>query len=103
MSQPADAIVIEKKMTLTAAEFAKSMAAFVGEQVQIVNGRARVSTGENGSVAEVTYVPLPSRRIGGGLLELPQALVTITLAGMGALDAEAFVRRFDIAFQRGGG
>lgn len=98
---------VEKMMTLSAGEFANSLAAFAGPDLAIVDGRATFSLGElgfagNDGSAEITYKPLPPRRV-GGLLELPQARVTITLAGVLPADAQAFLRRFDIAFQRGGG
>lgn len=106
---------IEKTMTLSAGEFAKSMAAFAGADVVIEDGRARIPVAGSGGdgdaaassqapgVAEIAFHALPPRRIGGGLLELPQARVTITLEGVEAAHAQAFLRRFDIAFQRGGG
>lgn len=94
--------VIEKIMTLSAGEFAKSLCAFAGGDVAFVDGRARLGVGDEGGVAEIAYAPLPPRRV-GGLLELPQARVTITLTGVSPSAAQAFLRRFDIAFQRGGG
>lgn len=39
----------------------------------------------------------------GGLLALPRAKVTLTFQDVAAADRTAFLRRFDIAFQRGGG
>lgn len=89
-------------MTLSAGEFAKSLAAFAGADVVIADGRVTLCWDGNGGVAEVTYEPLPPRRV-GGLLELPQAKVTIAFTGFPTADAEAFLRRFEIAFQRGGG
>ncbi len=94
--------VIEKIMTLSAAEFAKSMSAFVGTEATITDGRAHIAVGEEGGMADITFVPLPPRRI-GGLLELPQARVILRLSGVSAAEAADFCRRFDIAFQRGGG
>ncbi len=95
-------ITHEKTMTLSVREFANSLAAFAGTDVTITDGRATIGVNESGGWAEITYHPLPARRV-GGLLELPQARVTIMLTGVPATDAEAFLRRFDIAFQRGGG
>ncbi len=93
---------VEKKMTLSAGEFAKSMTAFAGDEVVIHNGSAVVAVNEKGGHAAIAYVRLPPRRV-GGLLELPQAMVTITLTKVSAAEAEDFLRRFDFAFQRGGG
>lgn len=95
--------MIEKTMTLSAGEFAKSVVAFAGEDVVIADGRATLALGVAGGTAEIAFTPLPPRRIGGGLLELPQAKVTIRLDGVSANEAETFLRRFDFAFQRGGG
>ena len=103
MTSATSPVVIEKIMTLSAAEFAKSLAAFAGADVVISDGRATLALGAAGGIAEIAYKPLPPRRSGGGLLELPQAKVAITLTGVPANEAEAFLRRFDIAFQRGGG
>lgn len=109
------ATIIEKTMTLSAGEFARSMVAFAGQDVVIADGHARIPVAGSGGdgdaaasspapgVAEIVFHALPPRRIGGGLLALPQARVTITLEGVDAAAAQAFLRRFDIAFQRGGG
>lgn len=102
VTSDASTITIEKLMTLSAGEFANSLAAFAGDDVVIADGRARVPVGAHGGIAEIVHVPLPPRRV-GGLLELPQAKVAITLVGVSASEAEAFLRRFDISFQRGGG
>lgn len=103
---PHPVTTIEKTMTLSAGEFAKSLAAFADGDVTIIDGHARIDLEESGGTAkitaEITYEPLPSRRV-GGLLELPQAKVTVRLTGMTAEQADIFLRRFDIAFQRGGG
>ncbi|MCB1513743.1 MAG: hypothetical protein KDJ18_02805 [Hyphomicrobiaceae bacterium] len=95
---------IEKTMTLSAGEFAKSMTAFAGEGVEISGGRVKMGVGgDTGGSAEIAFEPLPPRRIGGGLLELPQARVTIRFTDVDPGEASVFLRRFDIAFQRGGG
>lgn len=113
---------IEKIMTLSAGEFAKSMTAFAGGDVVFADGRAHVPVNGSGGhaaaandrisecvadgdegVAQIEFIALEPRRIGGGLLELPQARVTITLTGVAPDAAAAFLRRFDMAFQRGGG
>jgi len=91
----------QKIMTLTADEFAKSIEAFAGHGVAIEAGRAKLAAGTGGS-AEVEFEALPPRRL-GGLLLLPQARVTITLAELGQTEAADFLKRFELAFQRGGG
>lgn len=99
---PATSDQIEKLMTLSAAEFAKSMTAFAGEGVLIVDGRATVAVNDRGGSARISFERLAPRRV-GGLLELPQARVTIALTDVPAAEKDSFLRRFDIAFQRGGG
>lgn len=94
--------IIEKTMTLSPAEFTKSMKAFAGDAVVIVGGRATLPVDETAGTATIAFSPLPPRRV-GGLLELPQAKVIITLVDVSIADAGAFLKRFDIAFQRGGG
>ena len=54
-----------------------------------------------GSV-EIRYAEAPAK-VFGGLLQLPQAHITLAFAGVNEADRAAFVHRFDIAFQRGGG
>ena len=102
MTTAPDPTTIVKTMTLSAGEFAKSIAAFTGGDVAITDKRATVVVNDKGGSAEITFEPLPPRRV-GGLLELPQARVTITLAKVSAAQLDTFLRRFDLAFQRGGG
>ena len=90
-------MLISKLMTLTGEEFAKSLAAFDATAVPDGDGVAR----SRGAV--IRFEALPSRRLGGGLLSLPQARVTIDLAGVPEAERAAFQRAFDVAFQRGGG
>lgn len=51
---------------------------------------------------EVRYVSAPPKTF-GGLLALPQAHVTLAFEGADEAARDAFMHRFDIAFQRGGG
>lgn len=101
MTDAPSATIIEKTMTLSPGEFEKSLAAFAGDDVAIIDGATMLDV-DGGGCARIAYVPLPPRRV-GGLLELPQAQVTITLTGASADAVETFLRRFDTAFQRGGG
>jgi hypothetical protein len=50
----------------------------------------------------VCFEELPSRRV-GGLIAMPQARVTLLLYGLTAPGQAAFLRAFNLAFQRGGG
>lgn len=93
---------VEKTMTLSPTEFAKSLSALAGGDSAITGRHATLDLNDQGGSAEIVYMPLAPRRV-GGLLNLPQAKVTITFSGVQPIEAEAFLRRFDIAFQRGGG
>jgi hypothetical protein len=42
-------------------------------------------------------------KVFGGLLSLPQANITLVFDGADEATRAAFIDRFDIAFQRGGG
>lgn len=51
---------------------------------------------------EIRYVPTAPKTF-GGLLALPQAHITLAFDGADDASRAAFIHRFDIAFQRGGG
>lgn len=91
---------VEKTMTLTRAEFANSLAALVGHELDPATASVAIALTEG--VAHVTYEPLAAVRL-GGLLELPRARVVISFEAVPAAERTAFLQRFDIAFQRGGG
>jgi hypothetical protein len=55
-----------------------------------------------GGSVEIRYEAAPPKTF-GGLLSLPQAHVTLVFERAGDGERAAFVHRFDIAFQRGGG
>lgn len=96
----ATALHVEKLMSLSRGEFEKSIAALAGGAVEIVDGVASLSEG-GGSVA-IAFDALPPKRL-GGLLLLPQARVTLHVSGLDEPAAVAFLQRFELAFQRGGG
>ncbi|MBL8565914.1 MAG: hypothetical protein JNM89_09370 [Hyphomicrobiaceae bacterium] len=93
-------IHVEKLMSLSRAEFEKSVVALAGEAAEIGDGRAVIRMGE-GRV-EITFNALPAKRLGGVLL-LPQARVVVDVSGLDEASAVEFLQRFDLAFQRGGG
>ncbi len=72
----------------------------LGRAVNIDELPIRIAVG-TGAI-EISREVLPGARL-GGLLELPRAKVTISYSGVTAADRTAFQRRFDLAFQRGGG
>lgn len=89
-----------KLMTITRAEFERSLAALTPGAVLDHDGWATIAA--DGGAARIRFEELPRRRI-GGLIALPQARVTIDLAGLPDAERSGFLRRFDVAFQRGGG
>ena len=91
---------VEKLMSISRAEFEASLAALDADAKLDAAGQARVGFG--GTEALIRFEPLPERRL-GGLLALPQARVRITLSSGDTTIQAAFLRRFEIAFQRGGG
>jgi len=102
---PGDATAsVEKLMSLSRTEFVNSVRAFGGEEAAEQAGsseRVEMACGSTGT-ATITYRALPGARL-GGLLELPRACVTLSFAGATPDERADFTRRFDIAFQRGGG
>lgn len=97
-----EAAPIEKTMSLSRLEFEKSLAALSGGAGDVVMGADGVRLPCGAGHVEVTFEPLPAVRL-GGLLELPRAKVSIVFSGAAAEEREVFLRRFEIAFQRGGG
>lgn len=101
MRQPSESPqVIAQIMALTAGEFTASLTALFGalDAPEWPLVRHAVGSGE----VQIRFEPLASVRL-GGLLELPRARVTLSFEGVGEADRQAFMRRFDVAFQRGGG
>jgi len=94
---------IEKIMTLSPSEFAYSIGAFAGEDAAAAARRGEpvvLATG-SGSVA-ITFTKIDGFMF-GGLVEMPRARVVITMDGLTQSEQAAFLRRFDLSFQRGGG
>ena len=60
-------------------------------------------TGKAGQgTALIRYQSQPGVKL-GGLLQIPRAVVTIAFDNASEADRTAFLRRFELAFQRGGG
>ncbi|MBX9926551.1 MAG: hypothetical protein K2Y05_09345 [Hyphomicrobiaceae bacterium] len=87
-------------MSLTLAEFAVSASRLTGRDT--TGGEGVVSL-PGGGQAHIACVPVAGVTL-GGLLALPRASVTITFtADTTPASRAAFMKRFDLAFQRGGG
>jgi hypothetical protein len=91
---------VEKVMSLTLAEFQNSLVPLSGRRLEAGDVMAVVGVGAGRAVIE--YEARPAVRF-GGLLDLPRALVSITFDDVAPDDQTAFIKRFDFAFQRGGG
>ena len=90
---------VEKLMSLSLREFQHSLQPLVGHPIGDVTAIEIVLP--QGGVA-IQYKPRPSVCL-GGLLDMPRALVTLTFSDVPPDQQVAFLRRFDLAFQRGGG
>ncbi|MGQ0671427.1 MAG: hypothetical protein ACT4N2_00905 [Hyphomicrobium sp.] len=92
--------VVEKIMSATAAEFGQSLGVLLGRAASCDELPLLIPLGSVG--VTIRREPLDGVLL-GGLLALPRARVTLTFEGVDEADCAAFLRRFDIAFQRGGG
>ena len=90
---------VERVMSLSEQEFAQSVAALL--PLGKFQDRIAIVPLAAGHVT-ITFEPLPSVRLGQSL-ELPRARVVLTFAHASPDERGAFLARFDIAFQRGGG
>jgi hypothetical protein len=97
-ASPSPPVVIEKTMSASVGEFHRSMA--------VLDPALQPSTSHTlpcgpGTVS-ITYEPLPAVTL-GTLLALPRARVTLSFTNTSGADRTAFLPRFELAFQRGGG
>ncbi len=97
-SQGAHTIV--KVMSISRADFARSLAVLDPGAVLDANGLAPARAA--GISARIQFEELAQRTL-GGVLSMPQARVTIAFEEPCARKREAFLARFAVAFQRGGG
>lgn len=92
---------VEKTMALTEAEFWSSLLVLDPAcERQPETGAARLAL-PGGHV--IIHFASASPVVLGGLLSLPRARVRLVFDGATDEVRRAFLRRFDIAFQRGGG
>lgn len=100
---PAAEFTSEKIMTLSQSEFAHSISSFVGQEAgraAAASGLVKIPIGQ-GEVA-ISFTKIEGFSF-GGLVEMPRARVEIAFFGVSKTEADAFMRRFEISFQRGGG
>jgi hypothetical protein len=90
---------VEKLMSLSLREFQHSLRPLAGQPVGDITAiDLPLPTGQ----VTISYEPRPSVRF-GGLLDMPRALVSLTFLDAPPKQQAAFLKRFDLAFQRGGG
>lgn len=90
-----------KIMSATPAEFLRSLSHFAPERQFQDNAPSHKFALKQGEVIIATKV-LPKRAV-TGLLGLPQLEVTLTFKDAILGEEDQFMRRFDLAFRRGGG
>lgn len=96
------AVRVEKLMSLTPAEFRLSFGRLDAAAAAASDGRHYRGDLGDGGIVRVAVEPVDPLHI-GGLLTLPRCRVTLTFERASTEAAAAFVKRFDLAFQRGGG
>lgn len=94
------AATVRKIMSASDSEFAQSLSVLLSRPVAIGELPLRLELG--GGQVLIERDALPGVRL-GGLLEMPRAAVTLTFASVPETLRADFLRRFDLAFQRGGG
>ena len=92
---------VTKIMSLTLSDFHRSVQT-LAPRTGIRDGQTDFAIPDGEELALVSYEPLENTTL-GGLLAMPRARVTIDLQHLDGPRREAFLARFDRAFQRGGG
>lgn len=91
---------IEKLMSLAPREFQLSLAPIAGVTLVGSDYDATLVVGQGQVI--IVYEPRAPIRL-GGLLDMPQALVSLTFVEVTPAERVAVLARFDLAFRRGGG
>jgi len=92
---------IEKIMSATLGDFQRSIKTLSPDHTLRPDGRS-VRLDEDGYSVEIRYEPTGTKTF-GTLLVIPQAKITLDFDQANAKARKDFIRRFDFAFQRGGG
>ena len=93
-------LLVRQEMNITQAEFERLLPAAVNH-VAIHAADGEYAGLSSGGRWRIRLGPVRERVI--GLIRLPLREVEIHVEAMGEADAEAFRRRFDLYFQKGGG
>ncbi len=90
----------ERDMACTEAEWLAWLPAAIGAQAyELKGGTAHVTLA--GGELQLQWRAQPPRQI--ALISLPRLHVSFVFDGVSAADRQAFMRRFDLYMQRGGG
>lgn len=90
----------ERDMACTEAEWLRWLPGAIGDcQWTLADHAARVRIGQG--ALDLSWRDAPARVI--GLVRLPRLLVTFAFDGVGDDERGAFMKRFDLYMQRGGG
>lgn len=92
---------VEKIMSLSLQEFHRGLKALLPD-IAVNTGQKEATIPAGAGSVTITYDPLEGATF-GGLLSLPRAKITIATIGLDEEEAQAFLDRFNKAFQRGGG
>ncbi len=95
------AVVVEKEMGITHADFRRLLPLALGASGFTAVDGGFVFADPSGTTLRIALGPERVRRI--ALLEMPATTVTLTFEGYSDADREEALRRFERAFQRGGG
>ena len=92
---------LEKTMSLTPAEFAKSFAR-LDPDADVLPERRHYQLAVGTGLVEIDVTPIAPARL-GGVLAMPRCTVRFTFSNTTPEEQAAFMNRFDRTFQRGGG
>ena len=98
--EDADTVAYAREMGLDHRDFFRMLPRAMGEHPYEVDGRA-VDARVGGGTLRISLGEERVRRI--ALLALPYTEVSFTFRGTSEAEREAFTRRFELAFRRGGG
>lgn len=100
MTQAGEVRSYEKEMGVTHAEFFRLLPTALGSEAYARNGN-RVVLEDDGRRVAIELGVERQRQI--ALLSIPSTRIWLELSGFSDDDADAFVRRFERTYQRGGG
>jgi hypothetical protein len=92
---------LEKDLATSRPEFFRNLAVALRGMEHSIDGD-HITVGAGAKRIDLTLSPLPHRQL-SPLLKLERWKLTLEFTGYSAAEHDAFMARFDLAFQRGGG